>query len=128
MAVSQIDGGYEVETKDGRRFQTLPNHLSVGLKEAQACGTSLSIVKTVFPFSVRMTNRPVRQGILCGSTVRHDNRFLLYLQVPTTVVVAKAIATSLGLPAEELESYRQWGMYLDDLSAAVRSVRRADWK
>ena len=27
-----------------------------------------------------------------------------------------AIATSLGLPAEDLESYRQWGMYLDDLS------------
>ena len=30
--------------------------------------------------------------------------------------VAKAIANSLGLPAEELENYRKWGMYLDDLS------------
>ena len=29
---------------------------------------------------------------------------------------AKAIATSLGLPAEGLETYRLWGMYLDDLS------------
>lgn len=31
-------------------------------------------------------------------------------------VVAKAIATSLGLPAEDLEEYRDWGMYLDDLT------------
>ncbi len=31
-------------------------------------------------------------------------------------VVAKAIATSLGLPASRLEEYRHWGMYLDDLS------------
>jgi hypothetical protein len=31
-------------------------------------------------------------------------------------VVAKSIATSLGLPADGLEMYRQWGMYLDDLS------------
>jgi len=31
-------------------------------------------------------------------------------------VVAKAIAGRFGLESEELESYRSWGMYLDDLS------------
>ena len=31
-------------------------------------------------------------------------------------VVAKAIADELDLPAENLEIYRMWGMYLDDLS------------
>ena len=38
-------------------------------------------------------------------------------------VVAKAIATSLGLPAEELEEYREWGMYLDDLVLLWSGVR-----
>ena len=55
---------------------------------------------------------------LCGPTVRHDNLVFcfIYKYRQRFAVVAKAIATSLGLPAEDLESYRQWGMYLDDLS------------
>ena len=55
---------------------------------------------------------------LCGPTVRHDNQVFcfIYKYRQRFAVVAKAIATSLGLPAEDLESYRQWGMYLDDLS------------
>ena len=51
-----------------------------------------------------------------GSATRRP-RLLLHLQVPNGfAVVAKAIATSLGMPAHALEEYRDWGMYLDDLS------------
>lgn len=55
---------------------------------------------------------------LCGPSVRHDQHVFcfIYKYRQRFAVVAKAVATSLGLPAEELESYRQWGMYLDDLS------------
>ena len=55
---------------------------------------------------------------LCGPTVRHDNQVFCFIYKfrQRFAVVAKAIATSLGMPAEELEKYRIWGMYLDDLS------------
>jgi hypothetical protein len=55
---------------------------------------------------------------LCGPAVRHDKQVFcfIYKYRQRFAVVAKAIATSLGLAAEELEAYRQWGMYLDDLS------------
>ena len=55
---------------------------------------------------------------LCGPAVRHDNHIFcfIYKYRQRFAVVAKAIANSLGLRAEELEKYRQWGMYLDDLS------------
>ncbi|MEM6362776.1 MAG: monooxygenase, partial [Planctomycetota bacterium] len=59
------------------------------------------------------------QGLfLCGPAVRHDNHVFcfIYKYRQRFAVVAKAIASSLGLPAEQLESYRRWGMYLDDLS------------
>ena len=55
---------------------------------------------------------------LCGPAVRHGNLVFCFIfkYRQRFAVVAKAIATSLGLPAENLEGYRQWGMYLDDLS------------
>ena len=55
---------------------------------------------------------------LCGPAVRHDNHVFCFIfkYRQRFAVVAKAIATSLGLPAEGLEMYRSWGMYLDDLS------------
>jgi hypothetical protein len=60
----------------------------------------------------------VPRVFLCGPAVRHDNHVFcfIYKYRQRFAVVAKAIATSLGLPAEELETYRKWGMYLDDLS------------
>jgi len=54
----------------------------------------------------------------CGPMVRHDDQIFCFIYKfrQRFAVVAKAIADRLGLPAEELETYRQWGMYLDDLS------------
>jgi len=55
---------------------------------------------------------------LCGPAVRHGNHIFCFIfkYRQRFAVVAKAVATSLGLEAEGLETYRQWGMYLDDLS------------
>ena len=55
---------------------------------------------------------------LCGPSVRHDEHVFcfIYKYRQRFAVVAKAIASRLGLAAEELETYRKWGMYLDDLS------------
>ena len=55
---------------------------------------------------------------LCGPAVRHNNFIFcfIYKYRQRFAVVAKTIATSLGLPAEGLEVYRSFGMYLDDLS------------
>ena len=55
---------------------------------------------------------------LCGPAVRHSNHVFCFIfkYRQRFAVVAKAIATSLELPAEYLEAYRDWGMYLDDLS------------
>ncbi len=121
MAVSQIDGGYEVETKDGRRFQTPTQPLLAGGFEG-----SHKLVAHLFEhredglplLSENDESTSVPGVFLCGPTVRHDNHVFcfIYKYRQRFAVVAKAIATSLGLPAEELESYRQWGMYLDDLS------------
>ena len=55
---------------------------------------------------------------LCGPSVRHDQHVFCFIYKfrQRFAVVAKAVATSLGLPADVLEEYRRWGMYLDDLS------------
>ena len=120
-SVSKVDSGYEVKAKDGRTFQTPTQPLLAGGFEG-----SHKIVSNLFehrddglPLLSEKDESTITSGMyLCGPTVRHDNLVFcfIYKYRQRFAVVAKAIATSLGLPAEDLESYRQWGMYLDDLS------------
>ena len=101
-------------------FKRLPNHLAGGFEGSH------KLVAHLFEhredglplLSENDESTSVPGVFLCGPTVRHDNHVFcfIYKYRQRFAVVAKAIATSLGLPAEELESYRQWGMYLDDLS------------
>lgn len=119
--MSKVDLGYEVKAKDGRTFQTSSQPLLAGGFEG-----SHKIVSNLFehrddglPLLSDNDESTITSGMyLCGPTVRHDNLVFcfIYKYRQRFAVVAKAIATSLGLPAEDLESYRQWGMYLDDLS------------
>lgn len=72
-----------------------------------------------YPLLSEQDESTVTPGLfLCGPAVRHDHHVFCYIYKyrQRFSVVAKAIATQLGLPAEELENYRKWGMYLDDLS------------
>ncbi len=121
VSVSRSGGVYEVATHDERVFQTSTQPLWAGgfvgshrlvmdLFEARDDG---------FPLLTENDESTLVPGIfLCGPAVRHDNHVFcfIYKYRQRFAVVAKAIATSLGLPAERLEEYRNWGMYLDDLS------------
>ncbi|MEM9364854.1 MAG: NAD(P)/FAD-dependent oxidoreductase [Planctomycetota bacterium] len=120
-SVSKVDEGYEVYAVDGRWFRTPTQPLLAGGFEG-----SVKLVSDLFeqredgfPLLNEHDESTVARGLfLCGPAVRHDNHVFcfIYKYRQRFAVVAKAIATSLGLPAEELEHYRKWGMYLDDLS------------
>ena len=121
VSVTLADGMYEVTAQDGHRFQTpVPPLLAGGFEGSQ------KLVADLFErredgsllLSEHDESTIVPGVFLCGPAVRHKNHVFCFIfkYRQRFAVVAKAIATSLGLPAEALEAYRTWGMYLDDLS------------
>ena len=120
-SVNFVDGIYEVTTSAGYTFRTPTKPLWAGgfvgghklvmdLFEQREDG---------FPLLSDDDESTITPGLfLCGPAVRHSNHVFCFIfkYRQRFAVVAKAIATSLGLPAEYLEAYRDWGMYLDDLS------------
>ncbi|MDA7980356.1 MAG: NAD(P)-binding domain-containing protein [Pirellulales bacterium] len=120
-SVARVDDMYEVTTEDGRRFQSrVPPLMAGGFEGSHKLVADLFEQRDDgFPFLSEHDESTIVPGMfLCGPAVRHDNHVFcfIYKYRQRFAVVAKAIATSLGLPAEGLETYRQWGMYLDDLS------------
>lgn len=121
-SVTHVAEGYEVVAEDGQWFQAgVPPLLAGGF------AGSHTLVADFFerrdddglPLLSEQDESTIVPGIfLCGPTVRHGNHIFcfIYKYRQRFAVVAKTIATSLGLPAENLELYRAWGMYLDDLS------------
>lgn len=115
------DGVYEVTTEEGGEFRTGEPPILAGGFDG-----SHKLVADLFerrddglPLLSERDESTIAPGIfLCGPTVRHENHIFcfIYKYRQRFAVVAKAIADSLGLPAEDLESYREWGMFLDDLS------------
>ena len=110
-----------VFTNDERELETpVPPLLATGFDG------SLGLVADLFeprddgfPLLSEQDESTITPGLyLCGPAVRHEQHVFcfIYKYRQRFAVVAKAIATALGLPAEALETYRQWGMYLDDLS------------
>ncbi len=120
-SVMQVDDGYEVKALDGRSFRTPIKPLLAGGFEG-SCKLVADLFdqrEDGFPELSENDESTTAPGMfLCGPAVRHQNHVFcfIYKYRQRFAVVAKAIATSLGLPAEELETYRKWGMYLDDLS------------
>jgi thioredoxin reductase len=120
-SVTRADGMYEVTALDGSRFQTPVQPLLAGGFEG-----SHTLVAHLFerrddgfPVLSAQDESTIVPGVfLCGPAVRHENNVFCFIYKFRLrfAVVAKAIATSLGLPAQRLEDYRKWGMYLDDLS------------
>ncbi len=121
-AVAREGSTFEVTAGDGRRFATRAQPLLAGgfdgshglvssLFEQRADG---------FPLLDENDESTITPGLfLCGPSVRHDNHVFcfIYKYRQRFGIVARAIATSLGMPTDELEQYyRQWGMFLDDLS------------
>ncbi|MXX80128.1 MAG: monooxygenase [Chloroflexi bacterium] len=120
-SVTCVEGRYEVATEDGLRYYSDTQPLLAGGFEG-----SHQLIAELFEQrddgSLLLNDddgSTITPGMfLCGPAVRHNDHIFCFIFKfrQRFAVVAKAIATSLGLPAEELEEYRQWGMYLDDLS------------
>ena len=120
-SVTHAGNMYEVTTQDERRFQSrVPPLLAGGFAGSHRLVADLFERRDdgVPLLSEHDESTTVPGLFLCGPAVRHANHVFcfIYKYRQRFAVVAKAIATSLGLPADELENYRQWGMYLDDLS------------
>lgn len=120
-SVTRVDGGFEVTAEDGRQFHTSVPPLWAGGFEGshRLVGDLFEQRDDGYPLLTENDESTIAPGMfLCGPSVRHDNHVFcfIYKYRQRFAVVAKAIATSLGLPAENLEEYRPWGMYLDDLS------------
>ncbi len=120
-SVKKFDDVYEVKALDGRWFHTPTQPLLAGGFEGshRLVADLFEAREDGFPLLSEKDESTVVPGLfLCGPAVRHDNHVFCFIfkYRQRFAVVAKAIATSLGLPAEELETYRKWGMYLDDLS------------
>ncbi|QDT13495.1 NAD(P)/FAD-dependent oxidoreductase [Planctomycetes bacterium K23_9] len=120
-SVSRVDDEYEVKAVDGRCFRTSTQPLFAGGFEGscQRVADLFAQREDGFPLLSENDESTTVPGMfLCGPAVRHENHVFcfIYKYRQRFAVVAKALATSLGLPAEELETYRKWGMYLDDLS------------
>ncbi len=120
-AETDVGMPYVVLTDDGRRFgsDTRPimaggyaggHRLVADLFERREDGYPL--------LSERDESTIVPGLFLCGPAVRHGGQVFcfIYKYRQRFAVVAKAISDSLGLEAARLELYRNWGMYLDDLS------------
>ena len=120
-AATRAGLGYELEAMNGRRFKSEVQPILAG-------GFEGSHKLVMHLFDQREDGYPILSEhdestrvpglFLCGPSVRHDGHvfcFILKFRM-RFAVVAKAIATSLGLPATKLDEYRRWGMYLDDLS------------
>ncbi len=120
-SVTHENGVYEVTTEDGQTFQTSTKPLWAG-----GFAGSHELVSNLFesredgyPLLNEDDESTIAPGMfLVGGAVRHEEHIFcfIYKYRQRFAVVAKAIATSLGHDAEYLESYRDWGMYLDDLS------------
>jgi hypothetical protein len=120
-SVTKEGDTYEVHTRDGWGLQTkAPPLLAGGFSGShQMVSDQFEMREDGFPLLSENDESTIVPGMfLCGPAVRHENLVFCFIfkYRQRFAVVAKAIATSLGLPAEELEAYRQWGMYLDDLS------------
>ncbi|MEL6349347.1 MAG: NAD(P)/FAD-dependent oxidoreductase [Myxococcota bacterium] len=120
-SVVRTENAYEVLTASGHRIQTpVPPLLAGGFKGSHALVADWFERRSDgFPLLNKHDESTIVPGLfLCGPAVRHGKIVFcfIYKYRQRFPVVAKAIATSLGLPAEKLETYRKWGMYLDDLS------------
>ncbi|MEM1423063.1 MAG: NAD(P)/FAD-dependent oxidoreductase [Planctomycetota bacterium] len=121
-SVTRLADGYTIDASNGQRFVTPePPLLASGFTGGHRGIMHLFEEREEdgFPFLTDDDESTITPGLfLCGPAVRHGSHIFcfIYKYRQRFAVVAKAIATSLGLPAEKLEEYREWGMYLDDLS------------
>lgn len=119
--VRRWGSGYEVHCRAGRNYRTATAPiLATGFRgSVSLIADHFEQREDHFPLLNSLDESTVTPGLfLTGPMVRHEQHVFCFIYKfrQRFAVVAKAIADRLGLPAGELETYRQWGMYLDDLS------------
>lgn len=120
-SVESQEGRYVVRAKGRRTWRTAaPPVLATGFRGSHVLVEHLvESREDGFPRLTEQDESTVTPGLFfAGPMIRHDQHVFCFIYKfrQRFAVVAKAIASRLGLPAEELETYRKWGMYLDDLS------------
>jgi thioredoxin reductase len=119
--VTRDSEGYEVRSRDNSTWRSPgPPILATGfLGSHQLIAEHCELREDDYPQLTPEDESTRTPGLFfVGPLVRHDNHIFCFIYKfrQRFAVVAKAIATRLGHPAEDLEQYRKWGMYLDDLS------------
>ncbi|MFV0444261.1 MAG: NAD(P)/FAD-dependent oxidoreductase [Planctomycetaceae bacterium] len=123
-AVSRVRrrrGRWTASTDDGREWTTgSPPILATGFRGSHGLVSDwFECREDGYPQLTTEDESTLAGGLFfVGPLVRHDEQIFCFIYKfrQRFAVVAKAIANRLGLLAEELEGYRAWGMYLDDLS------------
>lgn len=121
-SVELLDGVYELKSEDGRVFRSKTQPLLAGGFDGSHTLVSNLFEKREdgFPLLNERDESTKVPGIyLCGPSVRHDNHDFCFIFKfrQRFAVVAQSIASSMGLQTDDfVQAYRDWGMYLDDLS------------
>ena len=122
ISVTRSGKTYNVKTVEGQIFksQTQPL-LASGFQGSHKFVSHLFDKREDgFPLLSKRDESTVTPGMfLCGPSVRHDHHdfCFIYKYRQRFAIVAQAIASSLDIPTEKfIETYKGWGMYLDDLS------------
>jgi len=122
ISVNRSGDTYSVKTIEGQIYksQTQPL-LASGFQGSHKFVSHLFDKREDgFPLLSECDESTVTPGMfLCGPSVRHDDHdfCFIYKYRQRFAIVAQAIASSFDLPTEEfIETYKSWGMYLDDLS------------
>ncbi len=121
VRVEMVGGQYHALARDGRVWPSAaPPVLATGFLGSHRLVSELFEERPDgYPLLTECDESTTTPGLfLTGPMLRHDDHIFCFIYKfrQRFAVVAKAIADGLGLPAEELETYRDWGMYLDDLS------------
>ena len=121
-SVELLDGKYELKTEDGQVFRSKTQPLLAGGFDGSHALVSHLFEKREdgFPLLNERDESTKVPGIyLCGPSVRHDNHDFCFIFKfrQRFAVVAQSIASSMGIETDDfVQAYRDWGMYLDDLS------------
>tara|TARA_B000000441_G_scaffold77483_1_gene52607 strand:- start:360 stop:1526 length:1167 start_codon:yes stop_codon:yes gene_type:complete len=121
-SVELLDGGYELKSEDGQVFRSKTQPLLAGGFDGSHALVSHLFEKREdgFPLLNERDESTKVPGIyLCGPSVRHDNHDFCFIFKfrQRFAVVAQSIASSMGIETDDfVQAYRDWGMYLDDLS------------
>ena len=121
-AIVHEEGVYGLTTQDGQTFRSNTQPiLANGFDGSHKFVAHLFEQREDgFPSLSEQDESTIVPGMyLCGPSVRHDGHIFCFIfkYRQRFAIVAEAIASSLGYETEEFVStYREWGMYLDDLS------------